>query len=404
MAYCRFMATTAQPLLRSALCVATSLALLVGCDETVDPADASAPLTYDAFVRGLRAQLCHNWFSCPRRVPASTFFAMEAECVTGREDLVLGAAFTDDLGALLRQGTTLRFDATAARRCLDDLTACTPDYLPDFLGVASCAEVFVGMVPTGGPCWRSEECAEGGVCGERSLDTMTRRCPATCHPRPAAGTPCGEGLSRCGHGFLDATAVCLGASGATAVCVAVQRGPSVGEGQPCGYLGTSTDARKTYVGCGAGLWCPSSLVPTLFQATCARTLAVGVSCASGMCAVGLVCKGPDAGSQSGTCQTTTLSRRVGDPCGGATGRTCDGLASLSCEAGACRRTGDGTAGARCTGAGPCNQGLLCNYAGTCQPARAAGDPCEDDSECATFQCDLGGPRATHRCLPHHCGL
>lgn len=145
-------------------------------------------------------------------------------------------------------------------------------------------------------------------------------------------------------------------------------------------------------------------------------VALGDSCAQGLSCFGTCFEMPASGFS-----------RVGEPCGGAVGRSCElgarcdadpatpevagtcvsfpGLgqecfyAGTGCAAGLrCDETntcaGPGGRGESCDFQAPCQRGFACD-GGTCVDATSPGDPCDDDDACGIgFTCDEevdGGP-------------
>jgi len=114
--------------------------------------------------------------------------------------------------AALEKGT-VSYDADAMAACLADLasTPCSAPLSPDLL----CESAVTGLVPEGGDCTLSVECA-----GDERCDGAT--CPGQCVPRTEAGCVVDADCPSGGQ--------CMAAEGGARFCRALAR-----QGEPCAY-------------------------------------------------------------------------------------------------------------------------------------------------------------------------
>lgn len=204
-------------------------------------------------------------------------------------------AFDPGKYGYLNNGQTLRFDPDGAGRCLDAVAAAGCG-LKDDLDEPGCEGVIVGLVPVGGKCFESIECAPslGKVI---RCDTPGEDTEGVCKEflTSAAGGPCGRDVfGECGVGL-----VCEDFSQPTSTCIAAPRG-----GEKCGIGGP----------CEAGFSCGQSL-------TCEAVVPIGGACSGfGGCAEGARCKegvctppGAD-GSACRTGEDCASNRCIADRC------------------------------------------------------------------------------------------
>jgi hypothetical protein len=353
-------------------------------------ADDTVAVTADAFPNAYYTTLCASIFRCPQG-PWTRHNVGYLEDPTTCVDRVSRYAWPDldDLLRHVRAGS-VRFDAAAARACLDRVAAtCVQD---DDEMVRVCRPAFVGTLPEGGACWRTEQCAFGLWCDHGAK--QPRRCPGVCAP---GILPAGLGVppSRCASspqcvGWQRGTAQC-----GPGACAGIQLGPPGLEGQSCEERIVNGVYLRTQ--CAAGLACHYNV--------CRRALPAGAACQTteNPCAAGLWC-GQAPGAMGSTC--TPVARFVAstpgvacDPSG--TPVACNPLARLTCNIrSVCEPLGDGTAGARCDPSGfltTCNDGLRCDIpTSTCVVLAPTGGSCQRDLECRSGAC-VGGVCLDRRC-------
>lgn len=247
------------------------------------------------------------------------------------------------------------YDARAAGTCLGGLPGTIRNCQPlddDAAEVIfdACDAIWVGATPLGGACSTSRDCAP-------SADGAQVTCGFSSTPGDAMVGAC-----------------------------ALVRVAKLGE--PCGAL---PDAGVSYVPCASGLVCDR---PTSGDAgseeRCLTRGSVGAPCqSSGHCVSGLTC--PSA--------THVCSAPAAD------GASCEPYESYACgEQSWCDTTtkrcaplpGAGTACA--TGHYPsCAEGTYCDDADRCVAAKAAGQPCGGDDECATGYCGAASVGGAETC-------
>lgn len=313
--------------------------------------------------------------------------------------------------------------------------SCSPD------GVASseqffeqCDRVLEGQVAPGGSCAGTTECAGdrvscegasdggcgvcvaspistlGGPCEVRTDAGLMLECPTgttcaagRCVEPPGTGDPCGGDLPgcevRCGN-------FCEGASdGGHGVC------------RP--LTSTSGRCNSSDIPCARGQSCVFPLVdagfgsfPDFERGTCVPQAGAGETCGYGInydlyayygrpgavaygadpvCAVDLVCTGPDGGAVDVSGKGTCVGFRVG-----ARGERCDDGRTVCARLDVCDDfSNDGGAvcsarkgaGQRCERSTDCEGPLYCDNTdagSTCRAEIAAGQSCDSNDECAGF--------------------
>ncbi len=225
-------------------------------------------------------------------------------------------------------------DANCAESCNEAADACTAAD-PD--GSACNDGVF---------CNGADTCA-GGVCSAH------------------AGNPCpgADGDANCAESCNEATDACTTADPNGSVC---NDGLFCNGADSCQAGQCSTHAGNPCPGADGDGNCTESCNETADACTAADPN-------GSACNDGLFCNGAD------TCQAGQCSTHAGNPCPGADG---DGNCSESCN-----EAGDTCTAADGNGA-PCNDGVFCNGADTCQAGQCAthaGNPCQGadgDGNCA----------------------
>ena len=270
-------------------------------------------VSVDEFLVGNAELLCGSFVACQTTPDEQT-----CEASLGRTSRLNAERLAD-----LEAGTVV-FDGRAAAECLDYLRRhekdCDRSSRRADPGIAVCERVFVGVVPVGGACFRSGECADGscrnfscdcapsqvdcccvGTCARaaRLGETCGETCEAglacvqvpgekarRCEPLREPGEPCDGIFSRC-----VLSVVCTRSEpGGTGVCAAAPA-----EGEDC--------VSSPLAGCARDDdWCDSA------SGICARRLPLGAACVpsggDGPCGFAAVCT-------EGTC---SLPPAEGDVC------------------------------------------------------------------------------------------
>ncbi len=91
----------------------------------------------------------------------------------------------------------IRFDADAARRCVDDMASRECVLVPRFHWPASCDAVFTGLAADGDACFVKQDCASQGCTG--GACRADECCPGVCAPPVAEGATC-TSAQRCPSG------------------------------------------------------------------------------------------------------------------------------------------------------------------------------------------------------------
>jgi hypothetical protein len=337
---------------------------------------------------------CRQFLGCSDGSQDRVFFSLmvptQARCVSLLSGSPLYLASQRDLDQKVRDGT-IELDLGQVPACLAALSAC-PAYGYAQADIPACRAVFRGSSPAGGPCSRSEDCADDARC------VIDAECPGRCTPRLAAGETC------------SATADCDDRAGPVVctsgdVCAPVTlHEPSLVNG-PCT---PHTRGASDVTPCTRGLYCQAT-DDTGVTGTCRAPVALDGDCTDiELCSSGQACifedPGLDAGAPRGTCRTVHVSEKAGDPCDKAT-QFCSPVARLTCIDGTCQEAGDGTEGAPCLPLDygalvACNSGLVCldpdpatempgpggYYFGTCGKPRSAGAPCAENDDCSSQHC------------------
>lgn len=354
-----------------------------GSTDGAPAAAAGSLATVEAFEEAWASALCERYSRCGE-LPGedglgAANFRNRAACLR-----IFGASIrrARPVAALTR--AVVRYDAAAARRCVDQQRATCP--IPGIQDVGGCREVYVGTLAAGAACASDTECLPGNTC-ER-----TGGCSGTCRPAGARGAPCNTpdtpfacappvgGTGYCGS---------LGSSGIPGVCNHYRPGPAATQGMPCGVTPGASATEFVVTACAIGLACAR----TMAGSTCQPLAAAGAPCGTGgiVCEAGSTCM-PVAGRF--VCQAATVRAMAGGSCGGRTMAVCD-PATLFCtddNMGVCAVAGRGGNGAPCApgefGAAACAPGLVCAGATpTCVPPVAEGQPCRRDADCVSGTCD-----------------
>lgn len=360
--------------------VATGLLSLVACDSDSGSSSGTtvAPNQIHEALAGLQ---CDLLTSCTQDGDSGIFATLIAASNKTACQAMLTRAFEwtgTDIEAQVASGA-LSYDGDKLAACFAQVRqSCDLDFLD------ACDAAFEGKVALGGVCESDLNCAGDANCVYSSAE-----CGGTCRARVARGEACDF------NGDCSQSAGPTACSFESSTCVAIVSELNREVGQRC----DNTDDSSGYVRrtCKNGLACVDGEDGT---ATCQPPLAVGASCEETEipCATGSFCLGAEGGA---ICQTLTITRTVGascnhDPQAGAV-VLCSVVDQLGCDAGKCKKWGDGTAGAYCSvdfeTDFSCDRDFFCDGS-QCQPRRAAGQPCESDSECASRWCDYEGETGT----------
>lgn len=255
---------------------------LFGCSGSTESGDGVGEGNYG---QQLASAICARIFSCCNAAEATQLgYTSEAQCAS-----TLGSQEQTSLGQVLSTGM-VRFDASAALTCIDDIAATSCAALFSDLGrlttPVSCGAVIPGTGPTGAPCGNldfvceSRDC-ESDYCAAPSCRTVT--CPVgqycddtslACAPGQPAGTACTYNAEcdpsivcragTCGAPLPDGSTctedtdctsgACLPISGQTSgsVCNAPQP-----DGSPCTSSAECQSGRCNYASTGTTCGSPS---------------------------------------------------------------------------------------------------------------------------------------------------
>ncbi len=367
-------------------------ALDAAADQHSDAALDASPPPYEAT---LDEMLCEHLSRCRYPLDSINVFRESADaaelCVAlkaeqGRAWRALRPAFA--AGAL-------RYDASAAARCVERLRGVCLPFLPTTNWIAlMCPGVFTGTTSLDGTCFTSFECAPGLSCSRTA-----GACPGVCRPQRQPGERCSVG-EFCtppagGWGLCQSQALT-----GDFVCVQVQERPAVSEGGPCGIINNLPSTDRVLSPCQAGLWCSGLATP----GTCRSIGRPDQPCdgPNSVCGDGHLCRG-------GRCTPVQLRTREGETCTPTGATLCSVRAHLVCAVSTCISTGAGTAGSRCIGGSlplACAEGLVCRAARqyadpACQAPADVGTYCEGERDCASGRCDTSAPLAP-RCAERSC--
>jgi hypothetical protein len=388
---------TPYALLTAAMCAACA------DDEAAAPPPEAIPATLPAALTLAQFQTieanveCASLFACtPQGSDAGVaqYMGGYARCVA-HTDALPGAALRRRDARLVADGVA-RFDADAARRCLDAQRT-SPCAEP-----AACAEVFVGTVAVGQPCQVDEACAGDAYCSALT-PAGESRCPGLCVPRIALGERCFGDFRVCSAQGLTGGVDCrfdtaLSGERYPFRCIAAEAPGQAREGEICtDYRG---EARVSRV-CAPGLDCVTRNTAEGSYAVCSGPAALGAPCVA-RCQRGAVCDF-DNTVFTQRCLPFVVREREGERCvqGNNGGEVCNVLLGLDCVAGRCRRVGTGAENSPCFsarfGVDSCNAGLVCSPATqTCRPRKAEGEACASGEECAVGVC-VGDAAGVRRC-------
>ena len=371
-------------------------------------------------------------------LPVARYFELETEtacrCKAGRvaadrfasELIACRALFhgaSPVINEAVMQGVAagrVAYDPAAAQRCIRDGATCGESRPIE--DARPCGEVFRGLVPAGGVCADTVDCAAGhcakdaisdptGVCAARlavgspcksMVDCMPSeplglQCiDGTCQPAPAkAGDRC-EFTCKTAALWCDTDAkppVCRATHAQDATCnpdkprqcredLACRDGRSGFHCAPPSQQGEGCDPEKPYDECAGGLRC----VAHPRGGRCLPTVGFGEPCAAdGQCHYEAICAGSNA-NQAGHCEDLPVAseacaerlvngRRCRSPF------VCD-LARRCCVVALAE--GDPCEGYLCSGM-PFT--ITCVH-GVCRARQPLGAPCEDESKAASGEGEL----------------
>ncbi|MFO0696251.1 MAG: hypothetical protein U0230_21985 [Polyangiales bacterium] len=377
---------------RLLLFVLPALLASASCDDV-----STTEGRYAAYLDDFADAHCEGLYECGQTTaswgtvfqPAAGLVIQEPNLYASRSDCVrtvrsaVRATLTPTLRDALASGTT-RFDAEAARSCLEALRGLGPGRCEDSQGTgAVCRRVLVGQQPDGAACRTSEECSSLSSC-----DTTATGCRACARhfPDPAGlGEPCDWGGRRCAEG-LACTPTGPGPFDSTCVAVTPPVSTVVAEGEPCGRV---QDGSVSV--CDRGLFCRYE--PNASTGVCSAPIAVGQPClrdTGDVCALGSDCI-PPAVSEPGVCTPVTVATREGASCDPSAWSvsTCSLAANLGCDAVTkrCVSPAPGNENAGCEGDWDCTPPYHCEAA-RCLPPRPEGWRCRSDVTCASAVCEI----------------
>jgi hypothetical protein len=354
----------------------------------VIPAQLPATLTAAQYFAYRTNVECAAMFACAQPLAHAAlrpYVGDYARCVA-RVDLLPDEVTRRHTATLLAAGR-VRFDADAARRCLEGLRAsvCAEP--------AACEAVFVGTTALGAPCFDREECAGDAYCAYRTLEGAYN-CPGRCAARVALGESCFGDNEACASTGAGTHVRCMfdpARSGQRFPFACVDRGPLtvVPEGGECADRGDGSAPFRT---CAPGLDCGYVSNASGVVSACIPPAAAGDLCTR-YCQPGALCEF-DNTRFTQRCLPFVVRDTEGGRCvqGNSGAEACNVLLGLDCVAGRCQRVGTGAENSVCFtnrfGLSNCNAGLFCNPATmTCQRRLADGMPCRSDDECEVRNCE-----------------
>jgi hypothetical protein len=395
-------------------------ALLVACaDETTAPAPAvpqpipatlPAVVTMDAYLMYAAQVECAALFRCPAAGDGAglrLLFGSYERCVANADELA-GEVDRARWRQLVGGGSS-RYDAAAARRCLEALRDGPCSERPP----EACFGVFEGTVATGGACRRHDDCADDGWC--RFEDARGGApCPGVCTPRAPVGASCRSGTEECSQRNARAVVSCgyfpaLEGTANPFRCTDTGTAPA---GSALADAGQSCDefrgGGRTIATCAPGLDCITRDHDGLFVGRCEAPQPLGATCGR-YCQGNAVCTFD--GSLIRRCQAIVVRNREGERCvqGNAGAEVCNAVLGLDCVAGTCQRVGTGEEGSPCFtarfGVDNCRAGLVCHTATqTCRPRAAVGAPCSAPDECESRLCTTDGTGPARCVSDTGCGV
>jgi len=348
------------------------LLLLAGC-----PSSTSTPSGfYDQAVGGL----------CQYLTRCGAYGNSELDQCKSAES----AAFSDEqkyynIDDAVNQGR-IKYNQDEANKCIDAVNAlhCNGGLGILTNGSSACDNVVVGLVPMGGTCYSSSECASGdcsnsttgcaGTCQGGTNNTCTSKSCASgsycngfaCVPKVASGGTCTSLFSTQCQDNLVCTP---SASYSSYTCL-----PLPGSGQPCSPL----------TGCTDGLYCDGTTHPA--SPVCAAQADNGSSCIqSNACKDGFVCI-------SGTCAAFL---DAGSKCTPSNFTGCP--SDMTCANGVCKTNGVGT---DCTGSQvSCSFGYCDQTTGRCAEKVGYGEKCNPlaGSSCLSASCNTQTDTCSLQC-------
>lgn len=348
------------------------LPLVIACDSPSDGAKSIAP---NQIHEAMADFYCEVTDRCELPGDATIF----ATLVRASDKAACRAFFTRMLDQVepnietLAQSNAITYDGAFLEQCITRVRkSCDLDGLED------CYQAFKGTSPANGVCDTTLDCAGDAYC---VIEHVNDECGVgRCVARAARGEACtwdedcsrAQGPSKCSDDD---------------VCVAVTVETGAGAGQPCGDL--EENGTLIQRACAAHLVC----VHTSEASVCRAPLAVGTDCSESQipCAAGAFCL-PSGDTE--TCQSVTIARQVGATCNHdvEAGQIvlCSVIDQLGCDAGKCRKWGNGTVGQYCSidfeTDFACNAGFYCD-GNTCAPLLAAGQACTASDQCASGWCE-----------------
>jgi hypothetical protein len=395
-------------------------ALLAACaDETTAPAPAvpqpipaALPpvVTMDAYLTYAEQEECAALFRCPAANEAAglrLLFGSFERCVANADELP-GEVDRARRRQLVAGGSS-RYDAAAARRCLEALRDGPCSERPP----EACFGVFVGTVATGGACRRHDDCADDGWCRLEDASGGAP-CPGVCTPRAPVGASCRSGTEECSQRNARAVVSCAFVQALIHTenpfrCTD-SGSPTAGSflagpGETCNGF---RDGHSFQATCAPGLDCVATRLVDGSNARCVGPQPLGALC-------GRYCEGDAVCTSSPTlgqvCQTIAVRNREGETCvqGNAGAELCNALLGLDCVAGTCQRVGTGEEGSPCFtarfGVDNCRAGLVCHTATqTCRPRAAVGAPCSAPDECESRLCTTDGTGPARCVSDTGCGV
>ncbi len=351
-----------------------------GSGTAVNAYPSGAPVPIDQLETTLADVMCKLLVACQDSMLGKNGFATAEGCMA-----IAGGNFgANSLVALVKAGK-VKYDATAAGKCMQAMGANCGSVSKSSVQSAACKATFTGTVAEGGACSEDEECAS------QNCDQQESACPGKCDKaRVAAGGACT--LSQHCEAGLGCVDKKCGAQSDAKVGEPCHNN-ACANGSYCAFEGGDKPTCKAAGGADAKCNGSEACTPEFYckktadvqNGTCAPRPKAGEACAASMMGDGIPCLESHvcvAGTNGkGTCQPRV---KFGGAC--SVNAQCMGV-DLACVGGACKLLPK--KGEACTppdmASGKyitCMPPTVCNT-GKCDDAPGDGKPC------ASFQCAKG---------------
>jgi hypothetical protein len=293
----------------------------------------------------LYGALCANYAKCGVTTSKEACLALLGP--------TLGMTTTDPYAAQIAAGT-IKYDGSAARRCIDAYASadCNTTFFTTNTASAECAKVYAGTLKVGDSC-TGNDCVPDAFCSF----SVDGKCPATCKARLATGGGPVTSTTQCQLGLVVSGNVCASPGAEGAAC-------------------TGTAGSTFFSSCAGGLFCDAT------SKTCKKTPAKGEACTSM-----LPCGGYNQ-CLNGTC---SLPGGTGAACGGSSstiglGCKLDLTCDVSKASPVCSERFDEGHACSGSGSGDCKAAFRC-VAGQGTTATTCQKPGQEGAGCVSGSCD-----------------